>query len=96
MSHKITNWLLFALHICVAVVVIGAVWSHYSTRMVEHQRIETQAQEAKQRSALREKDVEVNKAVLGGLQEDDPYVIEKIARERYDYTGPKELSPASH
>lgn len=96
MTSKVTNVMLFALHIAVAAVILSAMWSHYTDRQNEHQRIEQQAAQAKQRAEARSKDVEVKKAVLSGLQQDDPYVIEKIAREAYDYVGPNELSPAGH
>ena len=96
MNSKVTNMVLLALHIAVAAVILSSMWSHYTDREEEHQRIEQQAAEAKHRAEARAKDVEVKKAVLSGLQQDDPYVIEKIAREAYDYVGPNELSPAGH
>ena len=96
MNSKVTNMLLLALHIAVAAVILSSMWSHYADREEEHQRIQQQAAEAKNRAEARAKDVEVKKAVLNGLQQDDPYVIEKIAREAYDYVGPNELSPAGH
>ncbi len=95
MSGKASNWLLFVLHITVAVIVLGAVWSNYSDRLVEHQRIAQQAEAAKVKAESREQEVEINRQLLKGLQEDDPYVIEKIARDKYDYSGSNELAPAS-
>ncbi len=94
MSNKITNLLLIALHAAVASVVISAVWSTYSDRQTEHQRIEDNAHAAKLKAEARAEEVHIKKEILKGLQEDDAYVIEKIARDNYDYVGENELSPA--
>ena len=94
MSNKLTNLLLIALHAAVASVVISAVWSTYSDRQAEHQRIEDNAQAARAKADSRAEEVNIKKELLKGLQEDDAYVIEKIARDNYDYVGDNELSPA--
>ncbi len=93
MSNKISNWILFALHLAVAITVISAVWSHYHERLEEHQRIAENAEAAKRKSEQRSQDVKIKRQILQGLQEDDPYVIEKLARDLYDYRGQDELSP---
>ena len=94
MNNRLCNWLMFALHIAVAAVVIAAVWSSYSSRMDERQRIAQKALEAHDKADARTRDVETKRHILKGLQEDDPYVIEKIAREQYNYSGNNELTPA--
>lgn len=90
-----TNWILFVLHIAVGVTVISAVWSSYNDRLLEHHRVSEHAEAAQRKTEQRTREVKIKRQILEGLQEDDPYVIEKLARDLYDYRGPNELSPPS-
>lgn len=81
------------LHAALALVLIGWLVSAYVDRRADLGKVrETTAQERGETSRLQQ-ELERGRALRDGLRRDDPYVVEFLARERLQYSGPGEMSP---
>lgn len=65
----------------------------YVDRRQELAKVRTVAAEEQAETARLKQDLERGAAMRDGLKRDDPYVVEFLARDRLNYTGPGELSP---
>ena len=91
---NVLNIMLVGLHLAVAIVIVGALLTEHEKRNGEVAVLAQQARlEHRQTEDLRHQ-VAVQEATLQGIYERDPYVIELLARTRYDYVGLEpELTP---
>ena len=92
-KSKIAKASLFVIHLLAASFILSLLYSNFSKRHTEFQTVENAAIEAKSKMEQRTKEVQIHKSLLNGLQDNDPYVIEKLAREKHGYAGYNELSP---
>lgn len=92
-KSKLAHASIFIIHVVLAGFILSLLYGNYSKRHAEYQSVEDGAVEAKLKMEKRQEEVDIHKSLLNGLQDDDPYVIEKFAREKYGYTGYNELSP---
>lgn len=84
---------LVIIHISVAAVIVSLLYASYSKRNAEYLSVESSATKARMDMEETQQQVNIQRALLNGLQDNDPYVIEKIAREKYGYSGYNELAP---
>ncbi|MFW5828812.1 MAG: hypothetical protein ACOCXA_01005 [Planctomycetota bacterium] len=87
--------LLVILHIAVAILLVGGMYRHAQEReaKVAQDRELLHTDEAE--LSRRRTELDMQQARLEGLDQRDPYVVELIARERYDYQVPGEVRPPS-
>ncbi|MBN8527485.1 MAG: hypothetical protein J0M02_19300 [Planctomycetes bacterium] len=81
------------LHAAFAIALVGWLIASYLERRQELGKVQEAAESERRETQRMQADIEHGKALRDGLKRDDPYVIEYLARDRLQYTGPGELSP---
>lgn len=87
------NGLLFALNLTVGTVVVTALVDGLLRREGEVDEMRAAARQERRATAELEREVGVQEALLEGLRNDDPYVIELLARDKLDFRGADEVLP---
>jgi cell division protein FtsB len=81
------------LHAAFAIALVGWLVASYAERRSELIKVRDAAASERLETQRLQNDIERGKALRDGLKRDDPYVIEYLARERLQYTGPGEMNP---
>lgn len=81
------------LHAAFAIALVGWLVASYAERRTELNKVREAAASERLETQRLQNDIERGKALRDGLKRDDPYVIEYLARERLQYTGPGEMNP---
>jgi hypothetical protein len=76
-----------------AVALVGWLAMHLVDGRSELAKVRGVADAERADNAAIQADILKGEALRDGLKRDDPYVIEYLARERLQYTGPNELTP---
>jgi len=84
---------LLALHVGAGCLVVMALARHLVDREREIGDLARTADAEHRQTLLQERQVEVQRNLLDGLRQGDPFVIEWIAREQHGYHGPHEVMP---
>lgn len=84
---------LFVVHGVAGTLLVISLFIYLQEREVEVARIKQVAQQERQETQRLQHDIEQQQALLKGLRDKDPYVVELIARDRLNYAGPGEIAP---
>lgn len=84
---------LLAAHVVLAGLVLAGIYRTYDARQSQVADLAQAAAEDRQATNTLEHQVDVQQAILGGLHEQNPYVIELQARSRLGWSGPHEMQP---
>ncbi len=84
---------LFVVHAVFATLVVIGLSIYLQEREVEVSRVKQVASQEHQDTARLRSEIEQQKALLAGLRQKDPYVVELVARDRLNYSGPGEIAP---
>lgn len=95
--------LLVAGHLIVAAVVVYNVWMQHNARETEVSQLRDLAGKELELTTSHREQVAIYEALLEGLREQDPYVVELLARDRLGYrqrnlreVPPPRLDPATN
>lgn len=80
-------------HIAVGAVLILGFADHVAERRTEVDSLRQQADRERAATEQIVHQVNVSEAVRDGLREDDPYVVELVARDTHGWRAPDEVSP---
>lgn len=80
-------------HAAFAIALVGWLVASYLERRQELAKVQEAAAVERRETQRLQADIERGKALRDGLKRDDPYVIEYLARDRLQYTGPGEMNP---
>jgi hypothetical protein len=81
------------LHAGIAVVLLGWLVAALVERRAELAKVREVADRERAETQRMKDDIARGQAMRDGLKADDPYVVEFLARDRLQYTGPGELNP---
>lgn len=81
------------LHAVIALAVVGWLASVLVERRGELAKVRDLADKERSERQRSEFELTRGQALRDGLKRDDPYVVEYLARERLQFTGPRELAP---
>lgn len=84
---------LVVLHIVLAVVVVAALCRQLGLRAGAVSEVRAQAQADRAETQRMQREMDLQRNLLGALRAQDPYVVELLARERLGYARPGELAP---
>lgn len=84
---------LLVLHIVLGVVVVAALCRQLGLRAGAVSEVRAQAQADRAETQRMQREMELQRNLLGALRGQDPYVVELLARERLGYARPGELAP---
>ena len=84
---------LVVVHGVAGTLLVISLFIYLQEREVEVSRIKQVAHQERQETQRLQHDIEQQQALLKGLREKDPYVVELIARDRLKYVGPGEITP---
>lgn len=84
---------LLVLHVVFATVAVLAMLAHLGEREREVGRIKETARQEREETARMQQEIAQQQALLDGVGRRDPYVVELIARDRLQYSGPGEFTP---
>jgi len=84
---------LVVVHAVFATVVVISLFIYLQEREIEVSRVKQVAQQEHLETARLEADIHQQEALLDGLRHKDPYVVELVARDRLNYSGPGEIAP---
>jgi hypothetical protein len=84
---------LLVLHVVVATVAVLGLLAHLAEREREVNRIKEVARQEHLDTVNMQREIAQQQALLDGIGRRDPYVVELIARDRLQYSGPGEFSP---
>ena len=76
-----------AIHVALGATIAVAVANHYTMRRAEVDALRAQADHDSRTTTALEQETAVQEAILSGLREQDPFVVELIARHRHHYQG---------
>jgi len=76
-----------------AVALVGWLAMHLVDGRSELAKVREVADSERADNAGIQVDIQKGQALREGLKRDDPYVVEYLARDRLQYTGPNELTP---
>ncbi len=83
----------FLVHSAVAIAVVGLLYGQYDTRQREVDETRRLADRERAETARLEHENAVHQDLLRGLKDNDPYVVELVARDRLGYARPGEVAP---
>lgn len=78
-------------HVVIAVTIVWGMQHQYAQRSEEVGSLRSTAQRESADTAKLQREVEVLEHLLDGVRQDDPYVIELLARDRLGYRNPEHL-----
>ncbi len=84
---------LLALHTIFATLVVIALLLHLGEREREVAKVRAIAIQEHAETVRSEQDIAQQKALLDGLANKDPYVVELLVRDKLQFTGPGEITP---
>ena len=84
---------LLALHTIFATLVVIALLLHLGEREREVAKVRAIATQEHAETVRSEQDITQQKALLDGLANKDPYVVELLVRDKLQFTGPGEITP---
>ena len=79
--RAVINALILAANVVIGVWVIASLYARLELRRSEVDAVRAAAQEERIATQELTRQVSVQEAILGGLREDDPYVVEMLARD---------------
>lgn len=82
--------LLIILHVVLALAVLVVLCRQLGQRLQEVAALRVQAQIDREETARMEREMELQRNLLGGLRASHPFVVELLARERLGYQRPGE------
>jgi hypothetical protein len=91
MSH--TRQILFAVHVLLGLLVLAALCSHLGRRAQEVNAVRISAQGEHDKTLLLQADISRMDELRKGLERQDPYVVELLARQRLGMGRPGEIMP---
>ncbi len=83
----------FLVHAAIAIAVVGLLYGQYDARQREVDETRRLADRERAETARLERENTVHQDLLRGLKDNDPYVVELVARDRLDYARPGEVAP---
>jgi len=89
----IANGLVFAANLVLGAWVVSSLYVRLQERRGEVDAVRHAAVQERQATEELRHQVAVQEATLAGLRQDDPYVIEMLAREKLGWEGPDEVRP---
>lgn len=84
---------LFVVHAVLGTVLVISLSIYLQEREAEVARVKQVAQQERLETQRLQHDIDQQKALINGLRQKDPYVVELIARDRLKYAGPGEIAP---
>lgn len=84
---------LVVVHAVLGTVLVITLFIYLQEREVDVARVKQVAQQERQETQRLQHDIDQQKALISGLRQKDPYVVELIARDRLKYAGPGEIAP---
>lgn len=83
----------FLIHLAVAIAVVGLLSGQYEARRREVDETRRLADRERAETARLDRENTVHQDLLRGLKDNDPYVVELVARDRLGYARPGEVAP---
>ncbi len=80
-------------HVAAAIAVVGLLYGQYDARSREVDETRRLAGRERAETARLERENTVHQDLLRGLKDNDPYVVELVARDRLNYARPGEVAP---
>lgn len=84
---------LIVLHILLGLAMVASLCRQLGLRSGEVAEIRAQAQADRNETQRMQRELDLQRNLLTALRGQDPYVVELLARDRFGYTRPGELSP---
>jgi cell division protein FtsB len=84
---------LFLIHGIFATLVVLGISMHLQQRELDVQKIRSLAHTERTETARLQHDIAQQEAIIDGLRQKDPYVVEMVTRDKLRYTGNGEITP---